>query len=471
MNPCKIFYSFLFFSILSFHACSVYANDVVNISGTSPDMKDNSISVRLIKSFFHDSNINYLASQRNQTGEFSLNFKLNKPQLLIFSAFYKNWFVNINPGDSVTFKITGKDMDQRLEFFGKDAVRYNFDVLVSQEMDKAPRKKNTQSLIEYKTLFDEWKKDSERAINVYLKNYKIDKHIADAGKNTLAYSYLRSIYYNASVNRQQPIPLEYFSIAEKYKFKDDNLLLLNEYRSAIHFKYIADIPNEVEQPLAYLYKRIESSLDGKTRDFALALLAGEYSRKGTIKDSLMLRQIFDQLNSKTLDSNYRSYLKDSEMRYFIVGKPLPANVLDSTLLTAYGKGDLLSLSQLLAPYKGKAIYLDLWASWCSPCRSDIAASSEVKKFLMEKDIQVVYFSTDRDEAAWKKASEDDKITDNQFRFKTDAANLLTAFIGTEGIPRYVFLDKDHKVKTLYAPRPYVANMKEFSKMVSELSSR
>lgn len=116
------------------------------------------------------------------------------------------------------------------------------------------------------------------------------------------------------------------------------------------------------------------------------------------------------------------------------------------------------------------MYIDLWASWCSPCRSDIKGSAEIKKFLSEKKVSVVYFSTDRNEDAWKKASEQDKITDNQFRFSSEKENPLVNFIGAEGIPRYIFLDKNHNVKTLYAPRPYVAIKGQFEKLIEEMNA-
>lgn len=445
------------------------ANDdgIVNISGTSLDMKDNSISVKSINTFFNDRKINYLASQRNQTGEFSLAFKLARPQLCIFSAFFKNWFINIRPTDSVTFKIEGKDMDQRLEFFGKEASRYNFDVLISVEVDKAARITSTQDLYGYKKLLDDWKKNSEHLVNRYLAEHKVDKTTADAGKNRINYQYVKSIYYKAGRNGTEVVPSVYFDQADKYSFRNDIYLNIPEYQSAIYYKYIANVPANQEHSIKFVYQQVQSRLQGKTRDFALTFLAGEYARKGFINDNLMLRQLFDELYSKKLDSSYSIYLRDNEMRYFVVGRPLPVNVLDSTFLEDYTNGKALSISQVLHAYKGKAIYLDLWASWCAPCRSDIANSSEIKKFLLENDILVVYLSTDTDQAAWKKASEQDNITKDQYRFN-NKKNYLTDFIGLEGIPRYLLLDKHHNVKTLYAPRPYSSDKIQFEKLVEEM---
>ncbi|MHA4896346.1 TlpA family protein disulfide reductase [Pedobacter sp. PWIIR3] len=440
----------------------------VKISGTSVDMKDNSISVRSLNTFLNDRSITYLASQRNETGEFSLAFELKRPELVIFGAFFKNWYINMRPGDSVTFKIVGKDAKQQLEFYGKEAARYNFDVLVSVEIDKASRMRY-KNLAEFKTQLDQWKKNSDDSIKMYLAKHMVDKHVALGGLGRLNYQYVRSLYYTASIKSSEIIPPGYYLQADKNHFNKDIFLRLPEYRDAIYFKYIANVQTNHEKPIEFVYQQIQSSLRGKARVFALASLTGAYARKGAVRDSAMLRKIFRELYAERLDSSYLAYLKDSEMRYFVIGKPLPRNVLETTV-TIYNRVSSLNLLQLLNAYKGKAVYFDLWASWCGPCRSDIETSSDIKKFLADNNIPIVYLSTDVDELAWKKASEQDKVTENQFRFSTGNKNPLTAFIGLEGIPRYIFLDKDHNVKTLYAPRPYSSDKRLFEKLVEEMNA-
>lgn len=456
--------------LIGLYGKAVNVNNV-KISGTSLDMKDNSISVRSLNTFYNDTKMSYLATERNQTGKFSLTFKLKKPELVIFSAFFRNWFVNIRPGDSLTFKIVGKDMGQQLEFFGKNASSYNFDVLVSVEVDRGWRIPKTKDLSGYKNLLDQWKKNSEDLVNSYLAKHNVNKDIAEAGRNRINYQYVKSIYYYKNYqNLQGIIPSGYLDQANKYSFKNDNALHLNEYQSAIYYKYISDVPSHEEQPIKFAYQQIQSKLKGKTKEFALSFLTGEYSKKGSPTDSLMLRQIFIELYAKKLDTPYLAYLKDNEMRYFIVGKPLPRNVLENTFVSDYGNSRSLSLTQLLEIYRGKAVYLDLWASWCAPCRSDIAASSEIKKLLLDKGVAVVYLSTDTDEAAWKKASKQDEITEHQFRFDNSGKGNFTSFIGLDGIPRYVLLDKNHHVKTLYAPRPYSIDKRAFEKLIDEMNS-
>ena len=40
-----------------------------------------------------------LISQNNEDGRFNLSFQLSKPDILLFRALYKNWFIYFKPGD------------------------------------------------------------------------------------------------------------------------------------------------------------------------------------------------------------------------------------------------------------------------------------------------------------------------------------------------------------------------------------
>lgn len=75
----------------------------------------------------------------------------------------------------------------------------------------------------------------------------------------------------------------------------------------------------------------------------------------------------ERLHSHPIYKELKNQLLSSDM---VEGSPAP----DFTALTVNGKS--LSLSQL----KGKYVFLDVWASWCAPCRREIPF---IKKALAE----------------------------------------------------------------------------------------
>ena len=51
-----------------------------------------------------------------------------------------------------------------------------------------------------------------------------------------------------------------------------------------------------------------------------------------------------------------------------------------------------TLQFLLDRYKGKTVFIDLWATWCAPCRAGHQAMEPVKQELKDKDIVYVYIT-------------------------------------------------------------------------------
>jgi thiol-disulfide isomerase/thioredoxin len=161
-------------------------------------------------------------------------------------------------------------------------------------------------------------------------------------------------------------------------------------------------------------------------------------------------------------------LQENERKYFILNKPLPDDILKKTLVSLYGDDRKLPLGVVLNKFRNKGIYIDLWASWCAPCRMDIRQSSGTKSMLAAHGFEYLYFSIDVDRNAWKAASQQDKIAENQFIFEPQSFSDFKKFLGELSIPRYIILDKHHRVKNLYAPRPNDVNTDQIKQMIEGL---
>lgn len=73
-----------------------------------------------------------------------------------------------------------------------------------------------------------------------------------------------------------------------------------------------------------------------------------------------------------------------------VGRPLPALAVKSL----NGEGTV-SLSQL----RGKVVLLDIWASWCGPCKEELPLLDEMAGRLKAKNVELVAVSIDEDRAS------------------------------------------------------------------------
>ena len=70
-------------------------------------------------------------------------------------------------------------------------------------------------------------------------------------------------------------------------------------------------------------------------------------------------------------------------------------------------GTQKSLADIIKSHEGKVIYIDFWASWCIPCRSEMPHSVTLYEKLKDKEIVFIYLSIDNadKETAWKNAME------------------------------------------------------------------
>lgn len=115
----------------------------------------------------------------------------------------------------------------------------------------------------------------------------------------------------------------------------------------------------------------------------------------------------------------------------IVAKPLP----NSPATDVFNK--------IIAPYKGKVLFVDFWATTCGPCVGSIKHMKETrKKYEGNTDFDFV-FITDQRSSPEKNYNDFVKEQElkNTYRISTDEYNLLRQLFRFNGIPRYVVIDQ------------------------------
>jgi thiol-disulfide isomerase/thioredoxin len=108
----------------------------------------------------------------------------------------------------------------------------------------------------------------------------------------------------------------------------------------------------------------------------------------------------------------------------------------------------------LSDFKGKVVYLDLWASWCGPCLYEMSHSQDVKaKYKDNPQVVFLYISIDSDPDAWKRMIKKKNIQGIHLLSKGGREDDVITKFQANTIPRYILIDKKGNIADADAKRP------------------
>lgn len=118
----------------------------------------------------------------------------------------------------------------------------------------------------------------------------------------------------------------------------------------------------------------------------------------------------------------------------------------------------------LASLKGKYVYIDVWATWCGPCRAEIPSLKKLEESLHGKNIEFVSISLDaeKDHEKWKTFVTDKQLGGIQLyagNGKTGLSEFIKAF-EVNSIPRFILIDPNGVVVDADAKRPSDPKLQE-----------
>ncbi|MFV0482569.1 MAG: TlpA family protein disulfide reductase [Bacteroidales bacterium] len=114
----------------------------------------------------------------------------------------------------------------------------------------------------------------------------------------------------------------------------------------------------------------------------------------------------------------------------------------------------------LSDLKGKVVVIDVWATWCGPCKKEIPHLKKLEEKYHGKDVAFVSVSVDdeKDKQKWADFVKKEGLTGFQLfagGFKSDIAQNYKI----NAIPRFMVVDKDGLLVSSNSPRPSQPELK------------
>lgn len=376
------------------------------------------------------------------------------------------------PGDNISLNITSKT---DVVFKGDNAEGHKFfnslERNLIQDVNNPYENDTVASIVEQKVSIKEH--DELVRLDQLLKERKINQAYFDFAARDIRYYYAASLadamtskYY--SHKKIDTLAKQGYIEAWKKSFRllplDSPAAIATEnfkYYAGLYYEfYTGDFLGEakssgIKGTHQSNYHLINKHFKGDVAEYLKAMYIYVHVRQKTYEQSLV--NIYQQFTTQYPHSNYIPFIKSDIDSIIAFNHSIENNTKSGyTILTGYEKFN--SVDELLHSLKGKAYYVDIWSTWCVPCKEEFAYMPALNSLLTEKKVEILYLSIDNDEAdkKWKDMIKYYNLPGLHVRAnKLLYKDLFRRLAGNKelAIPRYLLIDRKGTIVNYNAERP------------------
>jgi thiol-disulfide isomerase/thioredoxin len=155
-------------------------------------------------------------------------------------------------------------------------------------------------------------------------------------------------------------------------------------------------------------------------------------------------EIVEELSVFTKSLQNRDFAEEIDLKISQASKLLPGQpAIDFTLTDIDGN------TMRLSDFKGKVLYIDLWATWCGPCIQESPFYESLSAKFNPEEILFMPVSTDKNSEVWLEYL---AANSKQLKQYHSVDVQLVEGWNLQFIPRFLLIDKDFNIVNAYAPR-------------------
>ena len=115
--------------------------------------------------------------------------------------------------------------------------------------------------------------------------------------------------------------------------------------------------------------------------------------------------------------------------------------------------DLEGNTVKLSDFKGKYVYVDVWATWCGPCKYEIPFLKQLEADYHDRNIVFLSYSIDEDKDAWLKFVPENELKGVQIIGEAAWQSKLAQDYKIMGVPTFMLFGPDGNIISVKMTRP------------------
>lgn len=222
-----------------------------------------------------------------------------------------------------------------------------------------------------------------------------------------------------------------------------------------------NLPKDADENNLAFFDRYEKKLNGRVREVAMAnIFLNDYQSKSNAPG---IPELYDRF----LALYQQSILKPLLDKAVAQNKAFNEIQLSDDI-HIINSDNAKSFKEITDRFLGKVIYIDIWATWCGPCRESFSHVKPLQQYAKENDIVLLYVSIDRpsEKDKWMKMANYYELKGEHVLINESFKQEIYDIFGNKGalyIPHCAIINKKGELQLSKASGP-----EDLDKLISQL---
>lgn len=247
-----------------------------------------------------------------------------------------------------------------------------------------------------------------------------------------------------------------FSFVKKLNLRNEHLLVLESFEDFIEDYFDIKTDGQVDAQMPPSLSGVVISERHRLKYDYIK----EYFSDSDIRNYLRTKVILSLIGNdgtptmNPLIMQFRNDVKDKDYRKLVNDKYVKYAMIDDGSLAPDFHGVTIDGRVIqLSDFEGKYVYIDVWATWCGPCKHELPYFEILKEEYRGRNIEFVSVSIDKSRFAWENMVREKNMQGHQLFVNGDFDSSFAALYSVKAVPQFILIDPQGQIIDLTARHP------------------